>query len=190
MPVIASVIDAQIGGDPIQPGAETSLGTVGLARAIHPEKNLLSKLFSDRLVMDHAIHEVNDRFTVLLDEEVETGHITGSQLQHDRGIVHLPEITSHVMVLGGLEIFEEPRVDRQRSHIIHNPIFAIGLRFLIRILQESHRCAQKGRVHTVRWRSEFGRGVDILLDRLYRHERSDFEVEASTPWIAWIWSKY
>ncbi len=54
-----------------------------------------------------------------------------AEFQHDGGIIHLPEFACSMLRLGGLQILEESRVDRQRSHIFHNPIFGLGLRFFV-----------------------------------------------------------
>ena len=77
VPGIARMVDAEVGGDAVEPGAETGLGAVGLARTVDPEEDFLGELFGDGLVVDHAVHEMNDRLAVFLDKKVEAGHIAG-----------------------------------------------------------------------------------------------------------------
>jgi hypothetical protein len=71
-----------------------------------------------------------------------------------------------MMHLGRLQILEESRVDRQRGHIIHNPIFALGLRFFVdfhrKLVASSWAFAASYGVRT----TGIGRGADILLTRL------------------------
>jgi hypothetical protein len=83
VPGVAGVVDAEIGCDAVEPGAEAGLGAVGLAGAVDAEEDLLGELLGDGLVVHHAVHEVDDRLAVLLDEVVEAGHIAGAKLQHD-----------------------------------------------------------------------------------------------------------
>ena len=128
MTCIAGIVDAEVGGDAIEPGAEAGLGAVGLAGAIDAEEDLLGKLFGDSLVVNHAVHEMDDRLAVLLDEEVEAGHVAGAELEHDGRVVHLGELTGGMVDLGSLEVFEKARTDCQSSHTVHNPIFVGWLR--------------------------------------------------------------
>ena len=107
MTVVAGVVDAEIGGDAVEPGAEAGLGTVGLAGAIDAEEDLLREFFGDGLVADHAVHEMDDRLAVLLDEEVEARHVAGAELEHDGGIVHLAEVARKGDFLGGLQVLQQ-----------------------------------------------------------------------------------
>ena len=131
MAVVAGVVDAEVGGDAVEPGAETGLGTIGLAGTVDAEEDLLGELFGDRLVVHHAVHEVNDRLAVLLEEEVEARHVAGAQLEHDGGVVHLAEVAGGDGATRRLEGCEQGRIDRQRSHIFHNPIFLSRLRLSV-----------------------------------------------------------
>ncbi len=101
MAVVAGVVDAEIGGDAIEPGAETGLGAVGLAGAVDAEEDLLGELLGDCLVVHHAIHEVNDGLAVLIDEEVKARHVAGAQLEHDGGVIHLAEVAGGTVRFGG-----------------------------------------------------------------------------------------
>ena len=66
------------------------------------------------------------------------------------------------MNLGSLEVFEKSRIDRQRSHIVHNPIFALGLRFRVKFQTDcSLRSPGDGSRGTGRPGLEGG--ADILL---------------------------
>ena len=140
MPGIARIIDAEIGGDAVEPGAEAGLGAVGFTRPIDPEKNLLRKLFGDRLVVDHAVHEVDDRLAVLLDQEIEAGHVAGAQLQHDGGIVHLAEVAGSMM---GLRLpGDSPGVSGLIASVAISsitPSSLVRLRFFVDFRRESRR---------------------------------------------------
>ena len=125
---VARVVDAEVGGDAIEPGAEAGLGAVGLARAVDAQEDLLGKLLGDGLVVHHAVHEVDDRPAVLLDEEVEAGHISGAQLQHDGGVFHLGKVRGALRDRGRKHTIEQARVDGQCCHIFRNPIFVVRLR--------------------------------------------------------------
>ena len=89
---VARIVYAEIGGNAVKPGAEAGLGAVGFAGTVDAEEDLLGKLFGDGLVVHHAIHEVDDRLAVLLDQEVEARHVAGAKLQHDGGVFHLREV--------------------------------------------------------------------------------------------------
>ena len=98
---VARVVDAEVGGDTEEPGAEAGLGAVGLARAIDAQEDLLGEFLGDGLVVHHAVHEVDDRPAVLLNEEIEAGHIAGAQLHHDGGVFHLGEVRGALRGEGG-----------------------------------------------------------------------------------------
>ena len=130
MACVARVVDAEVGGDAIEPGAEACLGAVGLARAVDAQEDLLGKLLGDGLVVHHAVHEVDDGAAVLLDEEVEAGDVSGAQLQHDGGVFHLGEVRGALRNSnsGRKHTIEQARVDGQGCHIFRNPILVAGLR--------------------------------------------------------------
>jgi hypothetical protein len=109
---VAGMVDAEVGGDAIEPGAESCLCTVGLTRTLDAEEDLLGELFGDGLIVDHAVHKVNDGLAVLLNQVVEAGHVAGAQLEHDGGIVHVGEFTSVAVLLGRLEILKKRRAYR------------------------------------------------------------------------------
>src|ERR1700735_2718681 len=107
MPGVACMVDAEIRCDPIEPSAEAGLSAVRLARAIDTEKDFLGEFFSDGLVVDHTVHEMNDGLAVFLDEEVKARHIAGSQFQHDGGVIHLAEFACSRAVFGSLQVFKK-----------------------------------------------------------------------------------
>ena len=58
---VARVVDAEVGGNAVEPGAEAGLGAVGLAGTVDAQEDLLGKLLGDGLVVHHAVHKVDDR---------------------------------------------------------------------------------------------------------------------------------
>ncbi len=81
--------------------------------------------------MHHPVHEVNNRLAILLNQEIEPRHVAAAELQHDRRIIHLCKVAHRLMTFGSLQVLKESRVDRERSHILNNPIFVFRLRFFV-----------------------------------------------------------
>ena len=132
VPGVAGVVDAQVGGDAVEPGAEAGLRTIGFARAVDAEEDLLGEFFGDRLVVHHAVHEVNDRLAVLLEQEVEGGHVAGASSSMMAASSMSREVAAPWMRVGRFGCgFEESRIDRQSAHIFRNPIFGLRLRWFV-----------------------------------------------------------
>ncbi len=121
---VAGVVHAQVGRDPVEPSAEARLGAVGGTRPVDAQEDLLRQLFRHRLVVHHPEHEVDDRLAVLLHQHIEGRHVAGAERQHDLGVFHPREVAAHARrgVLHGL-VVQLRVVDRERSHVLCNPIF-------------------------------------------------------------------
>ena len=134
---VARVVDAKVGGNAVEPGAEAGLRAVGFARAVDAQENLLGELFGDGLVARHAVHEVDDGLAIFVEQEVEAGHVSGFELEHDGGVVHVAEIATNMKARVGIFRVRKPvqmgrgkmcRVERQGCHIFCNPNVRIWLR--------------------------------------------------------------
>src|ERR1700750_346070 len=122
MACIPRMVNSEIGRDSVKPGTEAGLCAISFARTIDTEEDLLGQFLGYCLIMDHAIHEVDNGLAILLNQVIEASHITGAKLQHNGGVVHLGKFAGRVMVPVCPEIFKKRRADCERCHISANPV--------------------------------------------------------------------
>ncbi len=78
-----------------------------IARPVYPEKNILRQFLRDRLVLDHAVQEMNHGDSVPFEEQCKAGGVAIANPHHELGI---------------------PIQGRYGRHFFVNPLFRIRLR--------------------------------------------------------------
>ncbi len=99
VPAIAQEIERQMTRDPEQPGRKFGGRLVALARSVHAQKDFLSQFLRNRLVLDHAIYEVDYGLTVALHKQAVGMRIPVSHLAHQLN-VQLHGVRRHARLCG------------------------------------------------------------------------------------------
>ena len=114
---IPRVVHAQIRRNPVQPRRELRFRPIRLPRTVYPQENLLRQLLRHGLIMHHAIHEVDDRLPVLLDQEVEPPIVAFPHPEHDLRIGHRPPVARLASVLPELTANPPGSIPRSRAAV-------------------------------------------------------------------------
>jgi hypothetical protein len=97
-PPVAQLVQTQVDGDPVDPGAEARLGAEARKRAEHLEEGALGQVLGVRLAPQVPVRKVVDRLLVVADQLVEGAPVAGQVAGHQLSVAlggGLPGLLSH-----------------------------------------------------------------------------------------------